>query len=167
VVLDLTEPLDSAIPPGEEQHLADLLVDVTAGQEISAPVRFEDRPGNPPAKNMLVGAGGEPLPLAREDGLVTIVGASFLRGDANGDGRLNLSDSAFVLHRLFRGGRAPDCPDAADADDSGAVDLSDAVYVLNFLFTHGPPPPPPFPLRGEDPTADAIICVPAENIEGQ
>jgi hypothetical protein len=168
VVLDLTEPLALAIPPGDGQHLAGVLVDVTArgvpgggvaGEEAATPVRFEDFPGNPPAKNVLAGAGGEPLPLTTGDGLVTIAAASFLRGDANGDGRLNLSDGAFVLNRLFRGGREPRCQDAADVDDNGVIDISDAVYALNFLFSRGPPPPPPFPRAGEDPTADTLGCL--------
>jgi hypothetical protein len=59
---------------------------------------------------------------------------TFRRGDANGDGRLDLSDAVFILRSLFLGGREPRCQDAADADDDGAVTIADAVFVLDHLF---------------------------------
>ncbi len=50
---------------------------------------------------------------------------AFLRGDANADGVVNISDPSFILNALFTGGRQPDCDDAADANDDGLVDISD------------------------------------------
>ncbi|HNR98169.1 MAG TPA: dockerin type I repeat-containing protein [Planctomycetota bacterium] len=82
---------------------------------------------------------------------------SFIRGDANGDGRIDLSDAVTILRFLFAA--APtDCGDALDANDSGRVDVADAVYVLAYLFGAGPPPPAPFPRHGPDPTADDLAC---------
>jgi len=43
--------------------------------------------------------------------------ARFVRGDANADGEVNLSDSVATLQYLFLGGGAPSCLEAADADD--------------------------------------------------
>ncbi len=45
-----------------------------------------------------------------------------------------------------------------DGNSDGRLDLSDAVFVLSYLFLGGPEPPPPYPERGEDPTADALSC---------
>jgi hypothetical protein len=82
---------------------------------------------------------------------------AFLRGDANGDGRLDLSDAIFTLAFLFLGGPAPLCPAAADANDGGALDIADPIFTLGWLFTGGPPPPPPGPAAcGLDPTPDAL-----------
>ena len=84
---------------------------------------------------------------------------TFLRADANADGRLNLRDPIGTLLRLiFRIGRFP-CLDAADSNDDGRVGFSDAIYTLNFLFGHGRPIPPPGHEKcGRDPTPDRLGC---------
>jgi hypothetical protein len=82
----------------------------------------------------------------------------FRRGDADGDGRLNITDAIFTLSFLFTGGRAPGCHRAADTNDSGRVDISDAIASLSFLFTGGRRPPAPHPDCGEDPTPDGLAC---------
>src|SRR2546422_465402 len=68
-----------------------------------------------------------------------------LRGDANGDGRVNISDPIFINNWLFSGGTRPGCIEAADANDDGAVNSADSTYLYNFLFQGGSPPPAPFP----------------------
>jgi hypothetical protein len=81
----------------------------------------------------------------------------FVRGDANADGSLDISDPVKVLLHLFAGGEGG-CEDAMDANDDGALDLTDAVSVLEYLFLGGSVPMPPFPGRGADPTADDLDC---------
>jgi hypothetical protein len=83
---------------------------------------------------------------------------SFLRGDADGSGVVNLSDAIFTLEHLFRSGPAPRCGDAADADDNGGVDITDAILILDHLFRGGAPPAAPYPAPGADPTPDALPC---------
>jgi hypothetical protein len=83
---------------------------------------------------------------------------SFRRGDANGDGAIDLVDPILTLAFLFSGASAPPCLDAADSDDSGSVEVSDAIRTLNYLFLGGLPPAPPFPEAGRDPTLDALSC---------
>jgi hypothetical protein len=82
----------------------------------------------------------------------------FIRGDADGDGRLNITDGVFTLSHLFLGGVNPLCEDATDTDDRGTVELTDAVYFLNHLFLGGPEPPAPYPTPGDDPTEDGLGC---------
>jgi len=83
----------------------------------------------------------------------------FRRGDANGDGRQDLSDAVLVLSFLFLGEPgALACEKAGDANDDGANDLSDAVLVLGALFLGGDPPPEPSAACGADPTADSLGC---------
>jgi hypothetical protein len=87
----------------------------------------------------------------------------FRRGDASGDGRIDVSDPIQLLAHLHRGGPEPGCLDAADADDSGRLDLTDAVVILEYLFRSGPAPPPPAPAGaacGPDPTEppDPLGC---------
>jgi hypothetical protein len=92
--------------------------------------------------------------------------ADFLRGDANGDGAVQISDAIFALHWLFLRGSRPGCRDAADANDDGAINISDAVWVLSALFSGGPPPPAPFPACGMDLTPDELGCAAAPCLEG-
>ena len=81
----------------------------------------------------------------------------FLRGDANGDRVVDLSDGVKTLLHLFMG--VPiDCEDAADADDSETLELTDGVYILEFLFKGGPLPRAPYPTAGVDPEGTALGC---------
>jgi hypothetical protein len=87
----------------------------------------------------------------------TVVDPPFIRGNANNDGAVDISDGVGILNDLFLGmPAAAPCRDAMDSNDSGAVDISDAVYLLNFLFQGGERIPAPYPGAGTDPTADAL-----------
>ncbi len=60
---------------------------------------------------------------------------SFIRGDANGDGMINIADAVRVLHYLFQAGTVPACMNASDANDDSVIDISDAVSILLYLFS--------------------------------
>lgn len=79
-----------------------------------------------------------------------IAGKELVRGDANSDGLINISDPSFILVFLFKGGSAPTCMDAADVDDNEVINITDAVNVFRYLFLAGPPPPEPFSECGRD-----------------
>ncbi len=72
-------------------------------------------------------------------------GPLFVRGDANADGSLNISDGSYILNALFAGGPESTCADSADANSDGGVNIADGVYVLNALFGGGAAPGRPFP----------------------
>ncbi len=82
----------------------------------------------------------------------------FLRGDADRNADVNLTDAVAILNELFGGNEPSDCPDAQDANDDGAVDLSDPVAILNRLFLGAAPLPPPSAEPGVDPTEDELGC---------
>lgn len=84
-------------------------------------------------------------------------GEEFIRGDANTDGLIEISDVAFTLTHLFQGGEA-ECRDALDANDDGRVDLADGIFGLSYLFGSGELPPAPFAWCGVDPTPDGLDC---------
>ncbi|MEM7230649.1 MAG: right-handed parallel beta-helix repeat-containing protein, partial [Planctomycetota bacterium] len=83
---------------------------------------------------------------------------TFLRGDANESGRVDISEAIAVLNFLFLGADGPACRDRLDADDNGNVNITDGIVVLNYLFGGGDPFPPPFPQPGFDPSEDALPC---------
>jgi hypothetical protein len=84
--------------------------------------------------------------------------ASFLRGDANEDGKVTLSDSHFIFSYLFQWGAEPVCQDAGDADDDGRISITDGIVILNHLVIGGPAPCDPYPQLGEDEADDSLVC---------
>ena len=94
------------------------------------------------------------------NGLVNIIPdvTVFIRGDANGDSAVDISDALTSLHFLYIGDRRPFCFDAADATDDGLLDVSDPIRTLDFLFLGGAPLPPPTGTPGKDPTPDGMTC---------
>ncbi|MBI4602912.1 MAG: hypothetical protein HY721_13220 [Planctomycetes bacterium] len=84
--------------------------------------------------------------------------ARFLRGDATGDAKLDISDAVAILGYLFLGRPAGSCMDALDSDDTGKVEITDAIFLLSFLFSGGAQPPAPHPEPGGDPTGDPLDC---------
>ena len=62
------------------------------------------------------------------------------RGDANGDGSVNVSDAVFIINYVFNGGVAPDPLYTGDVNCDDNVNVSDAVYIINYVFLGGSPP---------------------------
>jgi hypothetical protein len=83
----------------------------------------------------------------------------FRRGDANADGKVDLSDPVATLRVLFLGEGYLACEDGADSNDDGRLDISDAIFTLLALFTGGLDiPAPGAETCGFDSTADEIHC---------
>ena len=80
----------------------------------------------------------------------------FWRGDVDGSGALDITDTIVLLDALFQGGEKPPSPDAADINDTGNIDLTDAIYSMDFQFHGGSAPLSPFPGCGFDPTDDCL-----------
>src|SRR4030095_2288298 len=76
----------------------------------------------------------------------------FIRGDANGDRSVDISDPITVLGYLFSGSQSPPCPDAADSDDDGIINITDAIVILDQLFRGHSGIAQPFPEAGADTT---------------
>ena len=73
---------------------------------------------------------------------------SFLRGDTNDDGLVDISDGIRVLGWLFLGEAEPPCLASGDVNGDAEVDLSDASYLFGFLFLGGPGLHLPYPSCG-------------------
>jgi hypothetical protein len=82
----------------------------------------------------------------------------FLRGDANSDGRVSVSDMHFILAFLFGLGELPQCEHAADVQADRTVDGVDAFRLLGFLLHGRSAPCEPFPEPGEDPLSLFPAC---------
>ncbi|MBN1418684.1 MAG: right-handed parallel beta-helix repeat-containing protein [Planctomycetes bacterium] len=84
-------------------------------------------------------------------------GRRFIRGDGNGDARLNIADAAAVLQHMFVAIPIP-CASSGDVNDDGRLDLADPIVLLEYLFREGSAPRPPFPGCDPDPTVDDLPC---------
>lgn len=80
----------------------------------------------------------------------------FLRGDVNGDGRIQVTDARLILDKLFVDKNDFCQRDVCDVNDDGDVDLSDAIYLLLYIVGKVPAPPQPFPNPGYDLTEDSL-----------
>jgi hypothetical protein len=164
-ILDFLPPfLRQTLPPGQDQLL--LTVRLRAHDDADPgtyPLPLVNGVGEPPLNNIFVFDGQSVFP-ALLPGEVRVgsepppTAATFIRGDANADDRINLADANFISNFLSLSGPTPPCLDAADANDDGEVTTDDATYILNFAAVGGAPPPPPFPEAGPDPTADGLSC---------
>jgi hypothetical protein len=80
-----------------------------------------------------------------QNGILDECERAFHRGDANIDGKVDVSDAIVTLAFLFDGGVALQCLEAADANNSGAIDISDGIFLLEWLFLGGREPATPGP----------------------
>jgi hypothetical protein len=70
----------------------------------------------------------------------TIKYVQFLRGDANSDKKVTVSDIVFLVSYLFKHGSPPNPIQSGDANCDGKVNVADIVYLVAYLFKHGPMP---------------------------
>ncbi len=63
-----------------------------------------------------------------------------MRGDATGDGLIDVADVLYLINYLFLATSAP-CPmEAGDATCDGIVDVADVLFLINYLFLGTSPP---------------------------
>ena len=60
---------------------------------------------------------------------------AFKRGDADGDGVVDMSDAIVTLRYLFLRGTKGTCDDALDTNDDGKIQLGDAIYSFTVITT--------------------------------
>ena len=68
-----------------------------------------------------------PISLCSQQGLP-------LRGDVNGNNRLEVGDAQYLLDYFFNHGRALICNPAADINHDSRINITDAIYLLQALF---------------------------------
>lgn len=74
----------------------------------------------------------------RESTGCTTLAFSTVRGDANGNGSLDVSDVFFLINFFLASGPPP--RGDADANGSGGVTTADIFYLINYFYAGGPAP---------------------------
>lgn len=62
------------------------------------------------------------------------------RGDANGDGTINVADAVFLIGNIFNGGPNPNPLLSGDANCDGGISVGDVVTIINYIFKGGAEP---------------------------
>ncbi len=83
---------------------------------------------------------GNRICVAAGQALTTFSASSFIVGDADASGGIDISDAVFLIGYIFGGGPAPSPIRSGDADCSGSIDISDVVYLIAYIFAGGAPP---------------------------
>ena len=99
---------------------------------------------------------------ALDGGVINPPTGTFVRGDCNDDGSVNIADAVFLLNSLFVPGADPvPCEWTGDTNDDAGVNIADAVFLLNSLFVPGfgaLPEPNIVSGCGLDPTPTSLTC---------
>ncbi|MDD5110525.1 MAG: PQQ-binding-like beta-propeller repeat protein [Patescibacteria group bacterium] len=125
-----------------------------------------------------------PVPMEGIDlGSTNHQSMTFIRGDVNHDGKVDIADAAanttiVACLKNAVGCENPsslqckvnqglcytsyggyDCADARDANDDGVNDFKDSEFITSFQLYGGPRPPAPGTTLGPDPTSDKLDCL--------
>jgi hypothetical protein len=160
---------DPNFPAGEDQLIATLKCGIVISADMGfAPIAFQDGLKIPTAHDPLPQEIIDQLPEAHNlvmlgdnavrptftEGSGIDIRRGFIRGDANKDDGVDISDGVYLLNWIFQGDTRPPCLDAADANNDTRSDISDSIWLFNYLFKGGPQPSEPFPQAGVDPSDD-------------
>ena len=63
-----------------------------------------------------------------------------VRGDADHNNVINISDVVYLVKYIFASGPAPFTTNSGDADCNGRISISDAVFLIYYIFAAGPAP---------------------------
>jgi len=64
----------------------------------------------------------------------------FMRGDVNGDWKIDVGDVVYLINYLFKNDPAPVPLEVGNVNCDGTVDIGDVVYLINYLFKNDSPP---------------------------
>lgn len=129
---------------------------LTGTDSIDTSLAWTSTLGSPPVDNVVV-VNGTSVEPNLVDGTVTlqpVFDIPFVRGNCNGDNKVNIADGIWILNELFLQGPSGTCVAACDANDDAKYDSADAVFVINYRLLDGPMPSAPFPDCGPVAGAD-------------
>jgi hypothetical protein len=168
-LVDVFTPFSGeSLPAGQNQLVADIVFTVSSAATPGAnPIDFVDGrkiPDHPdptilPAIENLVILEDEEFRPFLNGGVFTVT-AGFVRGDANFDGGVDISDPIFTLLYILFGGLAPPCEQGADTNNDDGIDISDAIFTLQYLFLGAAEPSEPFPNKGPAIPGRELTCSP-------
>ena len=120
---------------------------LTGTDSIDTSLAWTSTLGSPPVDNVVVvnGASVEPNLVDGTISLQPVFDIPFVRGNCNGDNKVNIADGIWILNELFLQGPSGTCVAACDANEDAKYDAGDAVFIISYRLLDGPMPTAPFP----------------------
>jgi hypothetical protein len=66
--------------------------------------------------------------------------STFICGDANASGDVNILDITFLINYIYKGGPAPEPVVSGDVNSTGDINILDITYLINYIYKGGPEP---------------------------
>ena len=91
-------------------------------------------------------AHGDSLLILVDDGMSgqykdsMLIDFTYLCGDADGEGSVNIADAVYLVNYIFAEGPAPSPLASGDTDCDLTITIADVVYLVNYIFGGGPQP---------------------------
>jgi len=63
--------------------------------------------------------------------------STYLCGDANSSGYVDIDDIIFLIDFIFTGGPPPDPYSSGDVNCAESIDVDDIIYLIDYIFTGG------------------------------
>lgn len=153
-IFDINFPFDQQqLSPGTQRSIMRFefgIVNDPLLLNTTEQISLTNNVGSPPLSNTISESGISVFPALLPANVSFVNLPLFVRGDANGDGLINIADGVFILQFLFSSGAAPNCLAAANVNGDSTIDISDIINLISFQFQGGFPPMAPFPDCGID-----------------
>ena len=115
------------VNPGTDYHLQESSPCINAGNNNAPGLPYFDFDGNTRIRGGYV-----------DMGVYEYI--TFIRGDVNNSGAVELGDVVYLISYLYKNGPAPNPLLVGDVNCSGMVELGDVVFLISYLYKGGPAP---------------------------
>jgi len=76
--------------------------------------------------------------LSPHSDFITQTSNSFLCGDVDNSGKINVLDLVYFINYRYKDGPEPDYIESAEVNGDGDINILDLVYLINFKYKGGP-----------------------------
>jgi len=82
------------------------------------------------------GAEAQNYEIGYVNGVLKVEAPDFILGDANGDGKVSITDAVAIVDYILSDGQTPLVQAAADMNGDGKISISDAVDVVDYILAN-------------------------------
>ena len=117
------------VKPYSGNNGALVVINLTASDDFTGPATIELK------NSICANLEGVDFHLDGESCEVTMICDQAVKGDADGDGMVNIADVTYIIDYLLAGCQSSFHSQNADLDGDGKVDISDVTSLIDYLLT--------------------------------